>query len=86
MALTKIDPIAARVQWDRRRARPIAVEIGHRRLTVTSLDVVRDETAAYRSDRGPTVTFLLETDAGPASLVYDRRRRRWFVEALDSAA
>lgn len=86
MAMTKITPVRARVQWDRRRDRPSAVQVGARRLLVTGIDSVRDETAAYPVDRGPRVTFLLETDAGQASLVFDGRRRRWYVEALEAAA
>ena len=86
MALTKITPTEARVRWDRRQARPSLVQVAGRQLTVVGLDAVRDETAAYPADRGPRVTYLLETDAGPASLVYDGRRRRWFVDALDQAA
>jgi hypothetical protein len=42
--------------------------------------------AAYPAARGPRVTFLVEATAGEASLVFDGRRRRWFVEALDQAA
>jgi hypothetical protein len=53
---------------------------------VTGLDAMRDETAAYPADRGPRITYLVETDAGQASLVFDGRRRRWFVDALDEAA
>jgi hypothetical protein len=53
---------------------------------VRGLDAMRDETAAYPADRGPRVTYLLETDAGRASLVFDGRRRRWFVDAFDEAA
>jgi hypothetical protein len=53
---------------------------------VTALDAMRDETAAYPADRGPRITYLVETDAGLASLVFDGRRRRWFVDALDEAA
>jgi len=86
MALVKIPPVPARVEWDRSQERPRAVRIGQRRLTVTALDAIRDEMAAYPVDRGPRITFLLETDAGQASLVFDGRRRRWFVEALDQAA
>lgn len=86
MALTKITPTPARVQWDRRNARPSTVRVGGRQLTVTGLDAMRDETAAYPADRGPRVTYLVETDAGQASLVYDGRRRRWYVDALDEAA
>jgi hypothetical protein len=86
MALTKITPIPARVRWDRRHARPVSVQMGDRQLTVRGLEAVRDETAAYPAERGPRITFLLETDSGQASLVFDGRQRRWFVEALDQAA
>jgi hypothetical protein len=50
------------------------------------LEAVRDETAAYPAERGPRITFLVETDGGQASLVFDGTHRRWFVEALDQAA
>ena len=86
MALTKITPTPAHVQWDRRHARPGTVRVAGRQLTVTALDAMRDETAAYPADRGPRITYLVETDAGPASLVFDGRRRRRFVDALDEAA
>jgi len=86
MALTKITPTEARVHWDRRQARPSTVRVGGRHLIVTALDAIRDETAAYPADRGPRITYLVETDAGPASLIFDGRRRRWFVDALDQAA
>jgi hypothetical protein len=86
MALTKVSPIPARVRWDRTLARPRTVELADRQLTVRGLEAVRDETAAYPAERGPRITFLVETDAGQASLVFDGRRRRWFVEALDQAA
>lgn len=86
MALTKITPVPARVRWDRRHARPISVQMGDRHLIVRGLEAVRDETAAYPVERGPRITLLVETDVGQASLVYDGRLRRWFVEALDQAA
>ena len=86
MALVKITPVPARVRWDRARSEPASVDVGKRRLSVTGLRAVRDEMAAYPASRGPRITLLLETDAGQASLVYDGRRGRWFVEALDQAA
>jgi hypothetical protein len=86
MAMTKITPVRAHVRWDRQQDRPTAVQVGDRRLLVTAIDSVRDETAAYPVNRGPRVTFLLETDGGQASLVFDGRRRRWYVEALEPAA
>jgi hypothetical protein len=86
MALVQITPVPARVRWDRRRSEPASVEVGNRRLAVTGLRAVRDEMAAYPAARGPRITLLVETDAGEASLVYDGRRHRWYVEALDQAA
>jgi hypothetical protein len=86
MALTQIPPVRAHVTWDRHHDRPARVQIGARRLMVTGLGAVRNETAAFPAHRGPRITFLVETDQGPASLVFDGRRRRWFVEALDQAA
>lgn len=86
MALVKITPVPARVRWDRAAARPASVALGNRRLAVTNLKAVRDEMAAYPASRGPRITLLLDTDAGEASLIFDGRRRRWYVEALDQAA
>jgi len=86
MTLTRISPTEAHVRWDRRHARPTVIRLGDRELTVNAVDRVRDETAAYPAERGPRVTFLLDTDRGQASLVFDARHRRWFVEALDPAA
>ena len=86
MALTKITPVPARVRWDRRHGRPTSVQMGDRQLTVRGLEAIRDETAAYPAERGPRITLLVVTDAGQASLVFDGRQRRWYVEALDQAA
>lgn len=86
MAMTKITPTRARVHWDRRADRPRTVRVGQRRLVVTGIDSIRDETSAYPASLGPRVTFLIETDEGQASLVYDGRRRGWYVEALEAAA
>lgn len=86
MALTHLTPEPARVRWDRRANRPADVRLGGRRLTVTGLAARRDELAAYRPEIGPRITYLLDTDAGRATLVFDGVRRRWFLEELDAAA
>jgi hypothetical protein len=87
MALQKINPTAARVRWDRRMNRPARIQLADRDLTITNLAARRDEMAAFPAERGPRVTYLVETaDGGRASLVFDGRRRRWFVEALEAAA
>ena len=86
MALVKITPRPAKVRLDPRTTRPVTVHLDDRELRVTGLDAVREELAAYPAERGPRVTFLVDTDHGQASLVFDGRRRQWFVEALDRAA
>ena len=87
MALVKISPIEARVRWDRTADRPTEVSWQGRHLRIVDLDTVRDERAAYPADRGPRITFVLRTDdGGRASLVFDGRRRRWYLEAVEQAA
>ncbi len=87
MALTSINPIEAHVSWDRRHHRPARLRWAGHQLGVVALEGVRDERSAYPAERGPRVTYLLRTDdGGQASLVFDGRRRRWFVEAIDLAA
>lgn len=86
MAMREIEPIEARVRWDRRARRPSSIRFGDRQVEVRSLEGVRDETAAWPEGRGPRVTYLLSTTSGQAALVFDGRRRRWYVAALDTAA
>ncbi len=87
MALTRITPIEAHVRWDRRGSRPVQVRWAGHEVGVAALDSIRDERAAYPADGGPRITYMVRTDdGGAASLVFDGRRRRWFVEALDPAA
>jgi hypothetical protein len=86
MALQQIPPVEARVRWDRGRSRPSRVRWQGGDLSVVGVEAQRDELAAYPADRGPRVTYLLETDAGRASLIFDGRRRRWYVDALELVA
>lgn len=86
MALTPITPTEASVRWDRRMDRPSAVRVAGMEIRVTAVDAVRDETAAYRAERGPRITYLVASESGQATLVFDARRRRWYVEAIDLAA
>ena len=87
MALVQISPIEAHVRWDRNADRPTEVRWNGQHHRVVELDAVRDERAAYPAGRGPRVTLLLRTDdGGRASVVFDGRRRRWFLEALEPAA
>jgi len=87
MALVKISPVEAHVRWDRRANRPVAVRWTGHHHRVVELDAVRDERSAYPAERGPRVTYTLRIDGGGrASVVFDERRGRWFLEALEEAA
>lgn len=87
MALVHISPVEAQVRWDRQADRPAEVRWNGRNRRVIELDAVRDERSAYPADRGPRITFVLRTDdGGRASVVFDGRRRRWFLEAVEQAA
>lgn len=87
MALVHISPVEAHVRWDRNADRPASVRWEGGSLRVVDLDAVRDERSAYPAGRGPRVTYLLRTaEGGRASVVFDGRRGRWFVEAIESAA
>jgi hypothetical protein len=87
MALVQIQPVEVHVRWSSRTGAPTQVRWSGHQLRVTRLDAIRDERAAYPAARGPRVTFVLATDdGGRAELVFDGRRRRWFVEALEPAA
>lgn len=86
MAVTEVEPVPARVRWDRDRAHPISVEWNEDRLAIDRLHSVRDERHAYRIDHGPRLTLLVETRRGPVSLVWDARQRRWYLDARAPAA
>lgn len=86
MALTTITPVPVEVRWDHTADRPSQVRWAERQLTVRSLAAVRDERHAYRPDRGPRITLVVEGEHGQAVLVFDAVRRRWTMEAIDPAA
>ena len=64
MALVKINPAEAKVRWDRQANRPTRIRLADRDLTVVNLAARRDELAAFPADRGPRVTYLVDTDDG----------------------
>ncbi len=86
MGLDSNPRTAARVKWDRRTDRPARIDTGRASIRVKRLAGQRDELAAFPADRGPRVTYLVDTDHGRATLVFDARLRAWFLEDLPKAA
>ena len=87
MALVSITPAAASVAWDARGAQPTRVRFGDRDLRIARLAAVRDERAAYPAGSSPRLMLVVDGVSGESlKLVFDTRRRRWFVDALDPAA
>jgi hypothetical protein len=62
--------------------RPREIRAAGARMTVTSLESVRDETAAYPVETGPRTVFVVGAAGRRYRLVYLLRDRRWTVEQL----
>lgn len=87
MALVHIPPVETHVRWNRRARLPAELRGQGHRLRIVGLDRLRDERAAYPAEAGPRLTLVLRTGGGGrAAIVFDGRRRRWFLEALEPAA
>lgn len=87
MALVHIPPVETHIRWDRHARRPAELRGRGHRLQVVGLDQLRDERAAYPAAAGPRLTLVVRIgDGGRAAIVFDGRRRRWFLEALEPAA
>ena len=86
MALTRIEPVPARVHWDQQGQQPRSVEWGRDRLEVLGLEAVRDERHAYQTAQGPRLTLVVATSRGHAMLTWHARGRRWYLEALEATS
>lgn len=51
-------------------------------MTVTALEAIRDETAAYPIAAGPRTVFIVRAQERRYRLVHLLRDRRWTVEEL----
>jgi hypothetical protein len=87
MALVRMPPVETHVTWDRRAGRPAQLRGHGHHLDIVDVDRLRDERAAYPADAGPRLSLVVRTrDGGRASIVFDGRRGRWYLEALEPAA
>ncbi|MGH2466596.1 MAG: hypothetical protein ACRDGL_02545 [Candidatus Limnocylindrales bacterium] len=83
MAMLRITPVEVGVRWDAFAGRPRRLRIGGQDVPITGVERVRHEAQAYPADRGPRTLFAVRTADARLSLVYERRTRRWTVEALE---
>lgn len=67
------------------RGRPREIRQWGQRLIVSSLDRVRDETAAYPLGSEPRTVFVVTASGERFRLVHLLRHRRWTVEHLGAA-
>jgi len=86
MAMIRVRPVEVRVRTDWFDGRPRQITWGERRLPVTSLVGVRDETAAFPAVVGPRTVFEVLTPVARMTLSYRHRTRRWTIEGLDEVA
>ncbi len=83
MAMIRVEPVEVRVRTDWFDGHPTQVTWGERRLPVTGLVGVRDETAAFPAVVGPRTVFEVQTPIARLKLSYRHRTRRWTIEGLD---
>ena len=62
--------------------RPREIRAAGERLPVSSLESVRDETAAYPLGTGPRTVFIVGASGRRYRLVHLLRDRRWTVEEV----
>lgn len=86
MAMTRVEPVEVRVRTDWFDGRPREIAWGERRLPVTGVVGVREETAAFPVVVGPRTIFEVDTPMARITLSYRHRSRRWSIEGLDRAA
>jgi hypothetical protein len=86
MAMIRVAPVAVQVRTDWFDGRPREITWADRRLPITALALVRDETSAYPVVVGPRTVFEVDTPVARITLTYRHRTRRWTIEALDEAA
>ncbi|HEY0444725.1 MAG TPA: hypothetical protein VGC90_10920 [Candidatus Limnocylindrales bacterium] len=86
MAMIRVAPVSVHVRTDWFDGRPREITWGDRKLAVTRLAAVREETSAYPVVVGPRTVFEVDTPLARVTLSYRHRTRRWTIEGLDEDA
>ena len=83
MAMIRVTPVPVHVRTSWLDGRPREITWGDRRLPVTGLELVRDESSAYPVVVGPRTVFEVRTPHARLTLSFRHRTRRWTIEGLD---
>ncbi len=75
-------PALTSVAVDSATGRPREIRTDGRRLTVTGLESVRDETSAYSLQTGPRTVFVVHAAGRRYRLIHQLDDRRWVIEDL----
>lgn len=86
MAMVRVDPVPVQVRTDWFDGSPREISWGARRLTVTELVGVREESAAFPVIVGPRTVFEVATTEARMTLSYRHRSGRWTIDAVDELA
>jgi hypothetical protein len=81
--MIRVAPVRVAVRTDWFEGVPQEILWGDRRLPVTAVAAVRDESSAYPVVVGPRTVFEVETPAARLSLSFRHRTRSWTIEGLD---
>ena len=85
MAIVRMEPQQVKVQVGWLDGRPRSIVLADRRVPVVSIAQVRDELAAYPIERGPRRIYDVQTPGAKLRVSFERRRKRWMLEALEAA-
>lgn len=75
-------PATTSVSVDAASGRPREIRTEGRRLRVTALESVRDETSAHPLQTGPRTVFVVRADAHRYRLIHRLDDRSWTIEDL----
>lgn len=84
MALIQVTPTEVHVRCGWLDGRPRSIVLHGGEVLIVSIEQIRDESAAYPVERGPRTIFDVRTSDARLRLVYQHRRRRWLLEALET--
>jgi hypothetical protein len=83
MAMIRVEPVEVHVRTGWFDGSPREITWGDEHLSVTHINAVREEAAAYPVITGPRTLFEVETSRARLALTYLHRSRRWTITALD---